>query len=224
MAKLEDYVRKHRLRLVDMFTRMDKDKDWLISCKDCQQVLKNLHVPVSDEEISELMSALDSNDDGYLDYRELLSGTLLYKLEKRQRKKVTIAGDATPQDDAMPQVIVQLPEFLSIPETSSGTERYSSDSDDEGTKQQKKDKMKSKQKQHLKTVKKSPETMQTLRMKQHTAPSTLSSTTGHRTDHYRKEELKQFQNLLVYCRTRGIVLNQSLLERGEWDDAKLRKW
>ena len=212
IAKLEEYVRKHRLRLVDMFTRMDKDKDWLITCKDCQQVFKKLHVPVSDEEISELMSALDTNDDGHLDYRELLSGRLSYKLEKRKRKK------GTQEDTGLttPQVTVQSPEFLSVPETSSGTERYSSDSDDEdNTKQKKKEKMKSKQKQFLRTVKKSPETAQTFRMKQHVAPSTLSSTTGQRTDHYRQEELKHFQNLLLYCRSRGVVLNQSLLERGE---------
>ena len=213
IAKLEDYVRKHRLRLVDMFTRMDKDKDWLITCRDCQQVFKRLHVPISDEEISELISALDSNDDGHLDYRELLSGRLSYKVEKRKGTQRNL-GLATPQ------VTVQSPELLSVPETSSGPERYSSDSDDDNTKQQKKEKMKIKQKQHLRTIKKSPEATQTFRMKEHVAPSTLSSTTGQRTDHYRQEELKHFQNLLLYCRACGVVLNQSLLERGEWQDVQ----
>ena len=207
---IEEYIRKHRLRLVDMFTRMDKNKDWLISCSECKQLFRELKVPISDDEVEQFIVALDRNNDGYLDYRELLKGRLAYKLERQQKKKKI--------DEFSPKMTVQSPQFLSAPGSSSGSNvddmsaTDSVTSTDSDIRQQKKEKTKSKQKQH---PKKSPQSSQSIRMRQHIAPSTLHGSTAQRVDHYRQEELKQFQNLLHYCRSHGIVLNQSLLERGE---------
>lgn len=212
LGKIEEYIAKHRLRLVDMFTRMDKNKDWLISCSECQQMLKKLKVPVTDDEIDELVSALDKNNDGYLDYRELLKGRLAYKQGKKKHidKK---------DGKLSPQMAIQSPQYLSIPDDNSydsirmcGTD--STDSDSEYVKQPKRERMKSKQ-QHFRENKRSPESTQSTRMKQHIAASTLQEPTSHWVDRYRNEELKQFQNLILHCRNHGIVLNQSLLERGE---------
>lgn len=206
--KIEEYIAKHRLRLVDMFTRMDKNKDWLISCSECRQIFRELQLPISDAEVDELIAALDRNNDGHLDYRELLKGRLAYKMGRQQRKqKVGISSQ---------MITVQSPQFLSVPDNSnnSNDKNDAATCDSEGIKQQKRKKMRIKQKQHLRETKASPEFTQSTRIKQHVAPSTLHEPAAQRVDHYRQEELKQFQNLLLYCRTRGIVLNQSLLERG----------
>ena len=208
--KIEEYIRTHRLRLVDMFTRMDKNKDWLISCSECLQLFKTLQVPITDDEVEELMVALDSNNDGYLDYRELLKGRLAYKLERQQMKR----NFKKKRDKISPRMTVQSP--LSVPSSSSNTDDIMSASNSvtssgSDTRQQKKEKM-NKQNQHLRET---PECTQSITMKQHIAPSTLHKSTALQVNHYRQEELKQFQNLLLYCRTHDIVLNQSILERGE---------
>ena len=202
--KMEEYIARHRLRLIDMFARADKNKDWLISCSECRQVFKELQVPITDSEIDELMGALDINNDGSLDYRELLKGRLAYRLEKRQRKKTP--GKCSPRVTIQPpQLASMLDENISIADTDSTA------SADSEIGQQRRDRTKSIQKKRIK----SPESMQSTRIKQHVAPSTLNEPTAQRVENYRQEELKQFENLLLYCRTHGIVLNQSLLERGE---------
>ena len=208
--KIEEYIKTHRLRLVDMFTRMDKDKDWLISCSECQQLFRTLQVPITDDEVEELVVGLDRNNDGYLDYRELLKARLAYKLQKQQKK--------TKLDEISPRIMVQSPQLLSVAGSSSATDdnvsaTNSVTSSDSEIRQQKREKMKSKQKQHLRET---PESTQSIRMKQHIAPSTLHESIGQQVDHYRQEELKQFQNLLLYCKTHDIILNQLVLERGEW--------
>lgn len=202
-SKIEEYIAKHRLRLVDMFARVDKNKDWLISWDELRQVFRKLEIPISDAEVDELIAALDRNNDGNLDYRELLKGRLAYKLERRRKKKKPVQQS--------PQMAVQ---STSVPDNSMDDTDSTASADSE-IKQQKRDKVKSKQKQQLREAKKSSDSTQSIRMKQHITPSTLSEPTAQRVEHYRQEELKQFENLLLYCRTHGIVLNQSLLERGE---------
>jgi len=201
---------------------MDKNKDWLISCNDCRQVFRKLRVPITDGEVDELICALDRNDDGHLDYRELLKGRLAYKMERRQKKKKDSTVEFSPRKTVLsPRKTVLSPQYLSVPDTDSNaddgmcsTDSITSDSED--VRQQKREKMRNKQKQHLRETKKSPESTQSIRIKQHVAASTLPEPAAQRVDHYRQEELKQFQNLLLYCKTHGAVLNQSLLERGEW--------
>ena len=202
--KMEEYIARHRLRLIDMFARADKNKDWLISCNECRQVFKELKVPITDGEIDELMAALDINNDGSLDYRELLKGRLAYRLEKRQRKRTSKCS---------PQVTIQPSQLASTPDESiSIDDTDSTASADSEIGQQKRDRIKSIQKKHIRP----PESIQSTRIKQHVAPSTLNEPTAQRVENYRQKELKQFENLLFYCRTHGVVLNQSLLERGEW--------
>ena len=198
--KIEEYIAKHRLRLIDMFARADKNKDWLISCSECRQVFKELQVPITDSEIDELMAALDINNDGSLDYRELLKGRLAYRLEKRQKKRTPVK--------CSPQVTIQSPQLVSMPDENVSVGDTDSTVSANSEIEQKREKRKSIQK-------KSSESIQSTRIKQHVAPSTLNEPTAQRVEHYRQEELKQFESLLLYCRTHGIVLNQSLLERGE---------
>ena len=210
--KIEEYIKNHRLRLVDMFTRMDKNKDWLISCSECKQLFKKLKIPTTDAEVEEFIAALDRNNDGYLDYRELIKARSTYKTERQRKKKVVV--------EVLPQVIPQFPQMPSVQGSSSGDiDKCAAESvttANNETTQSKRDKLKSKQKQQLREAKKSPQnSTQSIRMKQHIAPSTLHEPIAQQVDHYRQEELKQFQNLLLYCKTHGIVLNQSLLERGE---------
>ena len=190
-----------------MFTRMDKNKDWLMSCNECKQLFRTLQVPITDDEVEELVVSLDRNNDGYLDYRELLKGRLAYKVERQQEKRKV--------DEISP--LVQPPQFLSVSGSGSNTDdANTTNSVTSADDQQKGEKMKSKQKQHLMEAMRSPELTRSIRTKQHIAPSTLHESIAQQVDHYRQEELKQFQNLLLYCRIHGIVLNQSLLERGEY--------
>jgi len=50
--------------------------------------------------------------------------------------------------------------------------------------------------------------------RKHGAPSTLSSEHGALADCYKQEEVKQFSQLINYCKENGIALNWQVAERG----------
>ncbi len=45
-------------------------------------------------------------------------------------------------------------------------------------------------------------------------PSTMIGYHGHLADVYKKEEIRQFQDLISFCKNNGIHLDQSLAEKG----------
>ncbi|XP_074646905.1 uncharacterized protein LOC141902879 [Tubulanus polymorphus] len=85
MAILKSYVDRNNLRLVDLFNRFDKDKNYKISLEEFKKGLAMADVGLTENQIEALIARLDkSESDGMVDYRELAKGSqqLIQKIRK----------------------------------------------------------------------------------------------------------------------------------------------
>ncbi|XP_076097530.1 uncharacterized protein LOC143067838 isoform X1 [Mytilus galloprovincialis] len=82
--QLMDYVHQKKLRWVDLFYRLDTDKNLSISEDEFRNGIKSAGIPVTDLQIDQLIERLDANEDGEIDFNELLEGQKRYvrRLEK----------------------------------------------------------------------------------------------------------------------------------------------
>ena len=69
MIVLKHYIEERNLRLVDFFNQVDKDKSLSVSPGEFRTGLKKANVPLKDWEISQLISMLDKDNDGEIDFR-----------------------------------------------------------------------------------------------------------------------------------------------------------
>lgn len=87
MEIFQDFVTKNRLRLVDMFLNLDKDRSGEITKEEFINGLSTENVPLSDEALDELISALDVDGDGMINYQEFSLGRNDAVLAKRERMR-----------------------------------------------------------------------------------------------------------------------------------------
>jgi len=92
MLALERYVYQNRLRLVDFFFSIDKDRSGAVSWAELEQAVMVLDgLDLSEEQMDELMDRLDGDGDGEIDYEELCTGRreLTEKLRARDPRWTT---------------------------------------------------------------------------------------------------------------------------------------
>ena len=83
LSILAEYCVTNRLRLLDLFVQIDKDKDWHISRDEFIRVIKNRQIPLAKGQIDDLIIALDTDNNDKLDYQELARGVEAYKIDDR---------------------------------------------------------------------------------------------------------------------------------------------
>lgn len=86
LAVIADYLQQKRLRLIDLFVDMDKDKNWNASKEEMKLALLATGIPLSDEQLEELILALDVDNDDELSYKELARGIETYHKDRRWQK------------------------------------------------------------------------------------------------------------------------------------------
>ncbi|XP_018114534.1 EF-hand calcium-binding domain-containing protein 12 isoform X2 [Xenopus laevis] len=84
LAILDQYLRKHHLRLVDLYNQTDKGKMKKISSSDLKAVRKEAAIPVSDIQFDNLVISLSNKDPNYINYKELSKGRHQWKLQNRK--------------------------------------------------------------------------------------------------------------------------------------------
>ncbi|XP_033734662.1 leucine-rich repeat-containing protein 74B-like isoform X2 [Pecten maximus] len=75
---LINYVNDNRLRWMDLFNRLDTDKNFSISFEEFRDGMKSNNIPISDKDVQVLMERLDEDHDGAIDFGELLEGQKKY--------------------------------------------------------------------------------------------------------------------------------------------------
>ncbi|XP_021351725.1 leucine-rich repeat-containing protein 74A-like isoform X1 [Mizuhopecten yessoensis] len=75
---LINYVNDNRLRWMDLFNRLDTDKNFSISFEEFRNGMKANSIPISDKDVGILMERLDEDHDGTIDFGELLEGQKKY--------------------------------------------------------------------------------------------------------------------------------------------------
>ncbi|GFR85760.1 leucine-rich repeat-containing protein 74A-like isoform X1 [Elysia marginata] len=76
---LMEFCRLQNLRLVDMFNNIDKDRSKSLSYQEFQDGLQRVNIPLADHSLQQLMTELDKNKDGEIDFGELIDGQREYK-------------------------------------------------------------------------------------------------------------------------------------------------
>eukprot|EP00054_Salpingoeca_dolichothecata_P023396 m.155877 g.155877 ORF g.155877 m.155877 type:complete len:121 (+) comp24669_c0_seq1:208-570(+) len=69
MLVLENYIDHHKIRLVDLFTRFDKDGSGTITTEEFHRGVTDIGVQLSATEIESLLESIDQNNDGVVDYK-----------------------------------------------------------------------------------------------------------------------------------------------------------
>lgn len=74
LPKLESYLEKNHLRLLDFFKRLDHDKDWFVTLEDLKSVATQYKMPLSEADCKELFSSFDVMKKGQVCYKDMLEG------------------------------------------------------------------------------------------------------------------------------------------------------
>ncbi|KAK3594743.1 hypothetical protein CHS0354_014169 [Potamilus streckersoni] len=76
---LIEYGKLMGFRMIDLFSSFDKNKDRSLDHDEIQEGLKLANIPLSDTAIEKLISKLDSNADGEIDFGELIEAQNLHR-------------------------------------------------------------------------------------------------------------------------------------------------
>ena len=82
LAVIQEYLDRNRMRLLDLFSQADKDKNWVVSRQEFRNIIRSRRIPLKEVDLEDLILALDRDNSDALDYRELAVGRQSY-LEER---------------------------------------------------------------------------------------------------------------------------------------------
>ncbi|CAH3040085.1 unnamed protein product [Pocillopora meandrina] len=88
MRILLTFIQDNRLRLVDWFNQFDKDHSGGISREEFKIGLKETGLVMTQRQLDRLIDFIDINDDGEIEYSELMRGREITIQEIRQEKKI----------------------------------------------------------------------------------------------------------------------------------------
>lgn len=83
MSIIAEYCHENKLRLLDLYTQMDRDKDWLVSRDEVRKIVRSNNIPLTDAQLEAMIIALDADNNDQLDYSEFAHGVEAYKIDKR---------------------------------------------------------------------------------------------------------------------------------------------
>ncbi|XP_066927152.1 leucine-rich repeat-containing protein 74B-like [Clytia hemisphaerica] len=89
MEVLVQFIQDNRMRLTDIFFRLDKDRNDKITKGEFVKGLMNAGLKMDKGQITNLIDQLDTNNDGDIEFSEILSGQQLVMNERRFQKKIT---------------------------------------------------------------------------------------------------------------------------------------
>lgn len=93
MVKLTNYIEKNNLRLVDFFNKFDKDGSMSVTYEEFQQGIEDTGIKLSQEEVQILLSELDSDGDGEINFSEMVSGHTGF--QESQQENINVILTAT---------------------------------------------------------------------------------------------------------------------------------
>ncbi|XP_070572945.1 leucine-rich repeat-containing protein 74B-like isoform X2 [Ptychodera flava] len=90
MQKLQKYIQKNNLRLVDFFNKFDKDGSMSVSYDEFREGLEETGIDMSPDEIEMLIAELDRDGDGDINYSELVMTTTDFNKKMEEGSTVLI--------------------------------------------------------------------------------------------------------------------------------------
>ncbi|CAH1777834.1 unnamed protein product [Owenia fusiformis] len=103
---LMEFCRLRGLRLVDMFTSLDKDHSWTLTRKELKDGLLAANIPLTSRAMDKLITKLDVDGDGEVDFGELIAGQKEHIKKMHRLRK--LYANKEPEDN----IIMQMSEKL----------------------------------------------------------------------------------------------------------------
>ncbi|XP_071082291.1 EF-hand calcium-binding domain-containing protein 12-like [Haliotis cracherodii] len=91
---LDEHLNKKRIRLLDLFRLVDKDKNWSVSKDEFAKCIEEAELDITEKELEDLVISLDSDLTDEVDYRELAKGMLVWKKERREKKRELLSQNS----------------------------------------------------------------------------------------------------------------------------------
>ncbi|KAJ8301596.1 hypothetical protein KUTeg_020583, partial [Tegillarca granosa] len=203
---LERHLRKNKMRLIDLFKCVDKDKNWKLSREEFKASLQKTKITMSDALIEDLITSLDVDCDGSPNGKSLQTKLenqhgypitmITPEIENQQQRNESTGKESelasrcsTPQDIrcSTPQDIYELPSYYKNIE---------------------KDKERKSDSVIIKTGNKAVD--------DHCMKSTMKaddSDAADLVDKFRQLKLKEYYEIIHLCQCHGVPLTEKLLER-----------
>lgn len=86
MKILKNYIESNQIRLYDFFSMMDKDKSMSLSIEEFVKGLQETGITMNNSELLKLVQSLDKDNDGEINYSELVLGSMEQRLEDRKQQ------------------------------------------------------------------------------------------------------------------------------------------
>eukprot|EP00794_Sanderia_malayensis_P014126 gene14126-15604_t len=109
MKVLQDYVKNNRMRLFDFFSMMDKDKSMSLTITEFANGLKETGIPLTTNELLELIEKLDRDNDGEINYSEFVLGSMEQHIENRKDALKVKAKEERERRILSPELLVAAP-------------------------------------------------------------------------------------------------------------------
>ncbi|XP_071084475.1 leucine-rich repeat-containing protein 74A-like [Haliotis cracherodii] len=84
MTVLFEFARQQNFRILDMFTTLDSDKSGTLTKQEFEEGLIKVNIPIPNVALRLLLNKMDLNNDGVVDYGELVFGHREYKRKVRE--------------------------------------------------------------------------------------------------------------------------------------------
>lgn len=87
LQALDRFLAQNKLRLIDLFTNADRNKDWRLTKEELHRAVKQYKIPLTTSDIEDLMVVLDQDFDEHLDYAEVSQGLAALRAERRATRR-----------------------------------------------------------------------------------------------------------------------------------------
>ncbi|KAK6176363.1 hypothetical protein SNE40_014663 [Patella caerulea] len=91
---VDEHVKVNRLRLLDLFKVLDKDKDWKVTKQEFKNATQRANLQISDKEVEDMIVCLDDDINDELDYSELAQGIQIWQKERREKRRKSVLNDS----------------------------------------------------------------------------------------------------------------------------------
>lgn len=200
MSAINTYRQQNRLRLIDIFTRADKDKNWQISPEELRKLVSAYNLPLSDELLTELLMDIDTDKSGTIDYREFVRG---YENAMRQQHGLP---EKSGRDKLAKLVTFSRRTSLPVPAPTQSAR----------TQQYKRFSLPSSRLTRESNRAKAPVVRdEAYHLAAHLAPSTLSEPVKSHLAAYRQQTADEYSHVVDVCERNAIPLSRELLRLGK---------
>ncbi|KAI8511565.1 hypothetical protein Bbelb_106650 [Branchiostoma belcheri] len=114
MSILDTFVQENRLRMIDMFRQFDKDQSGDISAEEFKAGLKELGLVVDEDQLDEMITQLDTDKNGRIDYQELMTGRVIFRTEQRYKARKAARAERQEKERERYQLQVPTPELRGL--------------------------------------------------------------------------------------------------------------